>query len=120
MVGDVHYIYRRGRRVEVDVLNPITPDAPQSKRKRHGQFVLVPKAWLPKLSAMNIGTRWLAVALLWKSWCHYGRPFPCSNSLLKEFGLTRWHKDRGLVELEQAGLITVRRAQFRSPQITIN
>ena len=119
-MGDVYYIERHGRRIAVSVLNPITPDTPRSKRKRSGQFVLVPKAWLQKLSAMSIGTRWLAVALLWKSWCHYGRPFPCSNSLLKEFGLTRWHKDRGLVELEQAGLITVRRAQFRSPQITIN
>jgi hypothetical protein len=115
-VGDVHYIYRHGRKIEVKTLY----SGPAQKKTRREQFALVPKTWLPKLSTMNMSTRWLAVALLWNSWRNYGRPFPCSNSLLKDFGLKRYHKDKGLVELEQAGLITVRRFQFRSPRITIS
>ena len=115
-MGDVHYIHCHGRKIAVETL--YTWAVPS--KKRHDQFVLIPKVWLPKLSTMNIGTRWLAVVLLWKSWCHYGHPFPCSNSLLKEFGLTRWHKDKGLIELERAGLITMQRTQHRSPQITIS
>ena len=117
-MGDVHYIYRHGRKIEVKTLD-IGP-GPAPKKKQHKQeFVLVPKEWLPKLSTMSMGTRWLAVALLWNSWRHYGRPFPCSNSFLNEFGLTRRQKDRGLLELEQAGLITVERAQHRAPRVKI-
>lgn len=114
-MGEVHYIQRHGQKVAVEnVYVSVVPS-----KKHHEQFVRIPKAWLPKLSAMNISTRWLAVALLWKSWRHYGRPFPCSSSLLEEFGLRRWHKDKGLIELERAGLITIRRARHRAPQITI-
>jgi len=115
-VGDVHYIYRHGRRIEVETLDT---SPPPKKTGRHNQFVLVPQPWLSKLSAMSIGTRWLAVALLWKSFLHYDRTFACSNALLKEFGLTRWQKDKGLIELERAGMITIERAQYRSPRIKI-
>ena len=115
-MGDVHYIYRQGRRIEVEALDT---SSPAKKTGRHNQFVLVPQPWLSKLSAMSIGTRWLAVALLWKSFLHYGRTFACSNALLKEFGLTRWQKDKGLIELERAGMITIERAQYRSPRIKI-
>ena len=115
-MDELYYIYRRGRKIAVRDLNT----SPLPKKTRHELFVLVPKTWLPKLSTMKMGTRWLAVALLWNSWRHYDRPFPCSNSLLKEFGLTRWHKDQGLIELERAGLITIQRTQHRSPQITIS
>jgi hypothetical protein len=114
-MADVHYIYRYGRKIEVKTLDI----GPLPTKERREQFVQVPQAWLPKLSTLNMHTRWLAVALLWSSWRHYGRPFPCSNSLLKEFGLKRYHKDTGLIELERAGLITVHRFQCRSPQITI-
>ena len=115
-MGDVHHIYRHGRRIEVETLDT---GPPPKKTARHNQFVLVPQPWLLKLSAMSIGTRWLAVALLWKSFLHHGHTFACSNALLKEFGLTRWQKDKGLIELERAGMITIERARYRSPRIKI-
>jgi hypothetical protein len=110
-MGEVYYIYRHGRRIEVKTLYA----GPTPKKKRHNQFALVPVSLMLKLAAMKPYTRWLAVVLLLKAFQRRGQTFICAD--LREFGITRWQKDKGLIELEQAGLITVERAQHRAPRI---
>jgi hypothetical protein len=112
-MGDVHYIYRHGRKIEVKTL--YTGAAPS--KKRQAQFALVPVSLMLKLADMKPTARWLAVVLLLKSFQQRGRAFTCAD--LEEFGLTRWQRNKGLAELEQAGLITVERAQYRAPRIKI-
>ena len=113
IVGDVHYIHRHGRKIEVKTL--YTGPAPAKKRRE--QFTLVPVPLMLKLATLSLNARWLAVVLLWKSFQQRGRPFTCAD--LKEFGIKRYKKSSGLIELEQAGIITVDRARCRSPRIKI-
>ncbi len=110
-MGNVHYIHHHGRRIAVETLDI----GPLPKKRRREQFVKVPETWLRKLSAMSPATRWLAVVLLWKFWRRYRHTFVCGN--LEEFGISRYRKDKGLIELEQAGMIIVHRSLHRSPRI---
>jgi hypothetical protein len=110
-VGDVHYIYRHGRKIEVKTLYTGTTPS----KKRHDQFALVPVSLMLKLAAMKPSARWLAVVLLLKSFQQRGRAFACAG--LGDFGITRWQRDTGLIELEQAGLITIQRFKNRSPRV---
>jgi DNA-binding transcriptional ArsR family regulator len=45
--------------------------------------------------------------------------FILSNKMLKEFGLDRYTKYRGLKLLEEAGLVEVKRRSKRNPMVTI-
>ena len=110
-MGEVYYIYRHGRKIAVRDLDI----GPMPKKRRHGQFALVPASLMLKLAAMKPYTRWLAVVLLLKAFQQRGQTFTCAD--LREFGVTRWQKDKGLIELERAGLIAVERAQHRAPRI---
>jgi hypothetical protein len=112
-MSEVRYIHRYGRRIEVETLDT----GPLPKKRRQGLFVLIPEAWLRKLAAMSPNARWLAVVLLWKFFRQRGHAFACAN--LEEFGISKWQKSRGLVELERAGLILVSRNQHRSPRVEI-
>ena len=112
-MGDVHYIYRHGRKIEVKTL--YTGAVPTKKRRE--QFTLVPVPLMLKLATLSLNARWLAVVLLWKSFKQRGRPFACAN--LEEFGIKRYKKSSGLVELERAGIITVDRTRRHSPRIKI-
>jgi hypothetical protein len=110
-MGNVHYIHRHGRRIAVETLDI----GPLPKKRHREQFVKVPETWLRKLSTMHPATRWLAVVLLWKFWRQYRRPFACGN--LEEFGISRYYRDKGLTELEQAGMIVVHRSLHRAPRV---
>ena len=102
-MGNVHYIYRDGRKIEVKTLYT----GPAPTKKRHEQFALVPVSLMLKLAALKPYTRWLAVVLLLKAFRQRSKTFTCAD--LREFGVTRWQKDKGLIELERAGLIVVER-----------
>jgi hypothetical protein len=66
---------------------------------------------------MSMGTRWLAVVLLWKSFQHYGRAFNCAN--LEDYGINRQLKRRGLAELERADMVLMHRARNKSPRVKV-
>lgn len=110
-MGNVHYIYRDGRKIEVKTLYT----GPAPTKKRHEQFALVPVSLMLKLAALKPYTRWLAVVLLLKAFRQRSKTFTCAD--LREFGVTRWQKDKGLIELERAGLIVVERAKHRAPRV---
>jgi len=114
-MGDVHYIYREGRRIKVKTLN--TGPLP---RKRHQNYcVLVPELWVEKLlPALSTSTiRWLAVVLLWRSFRSRGHAFACPN--LERYGVSEYQKRKGLIELERVGLIAVERVLGKSPRVKI-
>ena len=112
-MGEVYYIYRRGRKIAVRDLDI----GPVPRKRRQDYCVLVPELWVEKLlpALSTSATRWLAVVLLLKAFQQRGQTFTCAD--LREFGVTRWQKDKGLIELERAGLIAVERAQHRAPRI---
>jgi hypothetical protein len=114
-MGDVHYIYRHGRKIEVKTLYT---GAVPTKKRRPDRFVQVPELWLEKqLPALTSSSRWLAIVLLWHSFQHRGHAFICPN--LERYGIDRNVKSRGLLELKRAGLITVQRALGKSPKVKI-
>jgi len=115
-VGDVHYIYRHGRKIEVKTLDT----GPLPKKQRQGCCALVPELWVEKLlpALSTSAARWLAVVLLWRSFRSRGHPFACPN--LERYGVSEYQKRNGLAELEQAGLIAVvERIPGRSPRVKI-
>ena len=113
-MGEVRYIHRHGRKIEVKTLDI----GPPPKKRRPDRFVQVPELWLEKqLPALTGATRWLAIVLLWHSFRHHGHAFTCPN--LERYGIGRAVKSRGLLELKRAGLITVQRALGKSPKIKI-
>jgi hypothetical protein len=114
-VGDVHYIYRHGRKIKVKTLNT----SPLPKKRRQDYCVLVPELWVEKLlpALSTSTTRWLAVVLLWRSFRSRGHPFTCPN--LERYGVSEYQKRKNLAELERVGLIVVERAQGKSPKVKI-
>jgi hypothetical protein len=114
-MGEVHYIYREGRRIKVKTLDT----GPSPRKRRRDYCVLVPESWVEKLlpALSTSATRWLAVVLLWRSFRSRGHPFACPN--LERYGISRHQKREGLTELERAGLIAVERVLGKSPKVKI-
>jgi hypothetical protein len=95
--------------------------APKSRKpKWHREFVRVPWAWVDRLKAVNRGATYrVALLLLYGHWRNSGRPIRLSNSALIREGVTRSSKSRALQELEQLGLIKVKRCLRKSPMVTL-
>jgi hypothetical protein len=113
------YVTRKGRRIEVDTIEPNAPVKP-SKSQR-GQFVRVPLMWVNQLKAARcIGSYRLALHLLFQHWKSGSTPIKLSTAVLAKLGLgSRKTKRRALLELERLGLISVERRPKKSPTVTI-
>ena len=115
-MGEVYYIYRRGRKIAVRDLDI----GPVPRKRRQDYCVLVPELWVEKLlpALSTSATRWLAVVLLWRSFRCRGHPFACPN--LERYGISKYQRLKSLAELERAGLITVvERVPGRSLRVKI-
>ena len=83
-------------------------------------FVRLPLRWASQAAAATntrkalVWVRLLHVA--WKTGC---TSFPLPNGQLAKDGVTRFMKGRALLELETAGLITVKRRHGRAPIVTL-
>lgn len=88
------------------------------KKKWERKFVRVPWVWLDRLKATRHAAVYRVVLLLiYEHWRTGGRPIRLSNAMLAEIGVTRMQKSRALDELEQLGLIEVRRGTRKSPMV---
>jgi hypothetical protein len=92
-----------------------------SRKITHRHFIKVPCLWAERLaSARYIATYRVAHYLLYQHWKHRGQPIQLANGALLMEGVERRSKWRGLRELEQLKLITIKRRPRRSPLVTLH
>lgn len=99
-------------------------ETPASKRRaarRSQEFIKTPLCWVDQLAKTthHRATVFVALELLHSAWKNLGKPVVLSNTRMGEWGITRSEKQRALVELEAAGLITVDRSNCRAPRVTL-
>ena len=88
------------------------------KWQRH--YVQFPWRWVERLqAAKRISTYRLALLLVYEHWRTRGRPMVLSNVVLEREGVSRRSKWRALVELENLGLVEVRRRRRQSPRLVL-
>jgi hypothetical protein len=97
---------------------------PQSKKayvkRKRACFVIVPCTWWHLLArAQHIVTYRVALHLLDQSW-RTGEPaVPLSNCCLEGEGVSPASKNRALIELQELGLIRVKRQWRKSPLVRL-
>jgi len=93
---------------------------PLKVRRRRQHFVKVPWVWVERLAeARLIATYRVALLVLYLHWENGGKPFTLSNGAAALVGVERSAKWRALRELEQFGLIAIRRRKRKTPLITV-
>lgn len=91
---------------------------PRNKWRR--EFVRVPWEWVARLrTAKRISSWRLAVLLLYEHWRTDGRNIALSNILVRDVGLSRRSKSRGLNELVNLDLIEVKRRRRAAPRVAL-
>jgi hypothetical protein len=91
-------------------------------RHRKGQKFLrgpIPLSWLSAACRLGGKAVHVGLAIWFKAGLTRSREVPLSLSQGAEFGFDRFAGSRGLVALEQAGLVSVNRAPGRKPIVTI-
>jgi hypothetical protein len=89
-------------------------------KKWRREFVRMPWSWAERLQATRrVSTYRLALLLLYEHWRTGGRTIPLSNVGLAGEGLDRRAKWRALADLEQIGLVEVRRRRRRAPEVIL-
>jgi hypothetical protein len=84
------------------------------------KFVQISMEWLERLkSARHIATYRMALFLAYQAWQTNYRPTSISNVALRDWGVSRWEKSKALQELENLGLIEVKRRGRRTPIVTL-
>jgi hypothetical protein len=95
---------------------------PRDKKHRKQDFLRgpIPVAWIGKAASLGWKATQVALAIHFMAGLRKDQAeFRLSTVSCKLFGLSRGGKLVGLKALEKAGLIRVRRAQGKNPQVTI-
>jgi hypothetical protein len=113
---DVKYVYRHGRRIEVE-----THDFGISNRRtRKKDFVMVTRAQIELLcTARHPATVKVFLHLQFLIFRSFTKSVRLPNTALAKAGIGRKGKRAALAELEELGLIRVARYQYRAPEIRI-
>jgi hypothetical protein len=111
------YAYSPGLKRQVAVKTLDTPGAP-TKAKPHQQeepFAIVPLSWAEKMAKASKSPAVIVCThLLYLSWKTKSQTVALSN----DGGVNRKGKDRVLRNLEEAGMVRVKRHGGRSPRVT--
>jgi hypothetical protein len=93
---------------------------PARPKKWRRQFIRVPWQWVERLQeTRRVSTYRLALLLLYEHWRTGGRPILLSNIGLADEGVGRRSKWRALAELEQVGLIELKRRRRHAPRAIV-
>jgi DNA-binding transcriptional ArsR family regulator len=94
---------------------------PNRLKKRRRQFVQLPLAWVDLL-ARNSRNKTFAVLchLVHLTWKQGGGPVKVPNGFLEMLGVKPDAKSYALNKLENLGIISVERRDYKSPIVTIN
>jgi hypothetical protein len=83
-------------------------------------FIKFPREWERRLQrAKHVSTYRLALYVLYRNWRYPAFDIVASNVGLEPWGISRWEKSVALKELEDLGLITVRRNGNRAPTVEV-
>jgi hypothetical protein len=94
--------------------------AAPTKRKKAEPFVKVPLWWITEATKATKTPRALVcVRLLHASWKAKSLTFSLSSEWLRRRGVSREVWRRALLDLEAAGLITVKRQSGKAPIVTL-
>jgi hypothetical protein len=97
-------------------LPPYRPKPRPPKQQQH--FVRVPIVWVDRLERTRVAASYrVALHLLYRSWKMGSRCIDLPNGRLT--GVSRWQKWRALSELEQLGLIAIKRRKRKAPLVTV-
>lgn len=88
---------------------------------RTGRFIKgpLPLTWMQTAAGLPGQTLAVGLALWYLAGLRKAMTVPLSNELVAPFGVTSHSKRRALLQLEQAGLIAVKRSKSKSPEVTI-
>jgi hypothetical protein len=104
-MGNVSYIRRDGRLIEVET---IEFGGPAKKRKGEPFLLLTHRdAVRGFLAAKSSEGALVWYALLYRVWAKKSKTIRIPTKLLRSWGLSRWSWSRALVRFEQAGLIRI-------------
>lgn len=93
--------------------------ATRRERRKRG-FALITREQLERLSlSTSAATLKVFLFLLLIDWKDRGKPILVANGGLKQLGVSRFAKSRALSELEELGLIEMRKRSHKSPGIVI-
>jgi hypothetical protein len=93
---------------------------PARPKKWRRQFVRVPWHWVERLQeTRRVSTYRLTLLLLYEHWRMGGRPVLLSNIGLADERIGRRSKWRALAELEQLGLIELKRRRRHAPRAIV-
>jgi hypothetical protein len=109
------FVYRHGKRIEVDVVYP--PSRPP-RRRRNDTFVMVPLAQAAAITrALDQPKAMVGLVVLYENWANKGKPFTLSNHKLAGYGVGRYSKRHALRKMVAAGLITVEQKRGCAPRV---
>jgi hypothetical protein len=113
------YVEAHGRIIAVEELDTgVKPS--KARRREAGLFIRVPLKRAEEVcKAVGVQNAFVWVLLLHMAFVKRSSTFPCSNTLMRMFGIRREMKRRALAKLEAAGLITVQRHRCRAPLVTL-
>ena len=116
-VTETRYLYRHGKRIEIETL-PDLPGVASVKQKRRQQNFLHEDMGHIIRGLNPTGRLW--IYLLRQQRMQPGRPVMVSSKQLKHLGVDRNAKARALHSLKQAGLIRILTAgRGRNPRVEI-
>jgi hypothetical protein len=97
------------------------PSEKQKKRqkKQEEDFTIITLAMLKLLNVTSAQTLRLAMLILYLHWKGNGDAIKLSNTLPKEFNISRESKRRALIDLERRGFITVERQSRKTPTVKL-
>jgi len=108
------------------VPTPLQPSAATRRQKpprhRQGEKFLkgpIPLAWLSRAAALPGRALQVGLAIWFLAGLKKTRTVTLTNAVLKDFGVDRHAKYRGLAVLEGAGLIAVERQPGHAPRVTL-
>jgi hypothetical protein len=111
-----HIVYRHGRRVEVETLNP----DPLPVKRSKPLFTQVPLELAARAAKATDGQRMLVwVLILHRCWKERTQTVPVTNDMMRKYGINRHVKVRALRQLETAGLVTVQWRAAKNPIATL-
>ena len=94
--------------------------AAPAKRKKVRSYVQIPLKRAGHAAAVTGGKRMLVwMLILYRSWQQQTPTVVVSNTMLRQYGISRETKRRALEQLEAAGLITVEWRATKNPIVTV-
>jgi hypothetical protein len=103
-VGNISYIRRHGRLIEVET---IEPGGPAKKHKGEPFLLLTHRDAVRGFLALGSPKALVWYAVLYRAWAEKSKTVRVPTKLLRSWGVGRWNWSRALVQLEQAGLIQI-------------